>query len=50
MHPSYKSKVNEFYQIIANNPTQNSLVKIGTLYFAFMLPDFPEEHLKRLAI
>lgn len=49
IHPNFKSKVNEFYQILNLNPTADSLIKLGTLYFALFLPDYPNKHLKLLA-
>jgi hypothetical protein len=38
LHPSFQSKVNEFYQIIQCNPTIDNIVKLGTLYFSFLIP------------
>jgi hypothetical protein len=37
-HPSFKSKVNEYYDILGCSPTPESMIKLGTLYFAFLLP------------
>jgi hypothetical protein len=37
-HPSFKSKVNQYYEILNCNLTSDSMVKLGTLYFAFLLP------------
>lgn len=49
IHPSFKAKVNEFYQILNSNPSADALIKLGTLYFALFLPDYPNKHLKILA-
>lgn len=49
IHPSFKSKVNEFYQILNLNPTPDSLIKLGSLYFSFVLPEYPTKYLKLLA-
>jgi hypothetical protein len=49
IHPSFKSKVNEFYQILNLNLTADSLIKLGSLYFAFLLPEYPAKYLKILA-
>ena len=48
-HPSFKSKVNEYYEILHCTPTSDNMIKLGTLFFAFLLPQFPEKHLKYLA-
>lgn len=37
-HPSFKSKVNEYYEILACSPTPDNMVRLGTLFFAFLLP------------
>jgi hypothetical protein len=37
-HPSFKSKVNEYYEILNCNPTSDNMIKLGTLFFAFLLP------------
>ena len=49
LHPSFKQLVNQFYTILHHQPTQESLNHLGTLYFAFMLPDYPHKHLQKLA-
>jgi hypothetical protein len=49
LHPAFKSKVNEYYQILGLNITTEGLVRLGSLYFAFLLPDFPAKQGKYLA-
>jgi len=49
LHPSFKSMVNQYYQILNCNPTIDSIIKLGINYFGFFLPDFPLKQLKVLA-
>jgi hypothetical protein len=49
IHPAFKAKVNDFYQILNLNPTSDSLLRLGSLYFALFLPDYPSKHIKLLA-
>ena len=49
LHPSFNTKVNEFYQIIHCNTTIDNIVKLGTLYFTFLIPEFPLKYAKELA-
>jgi hypothetical protein len=37
-HPSFKSKVNDYYDLLACTPTPENMVRLGTLFFAFLLP------------
>lgn len=48
-HPSFKTKVNEYYEILNCAPNPENMIKLGTLFFAFLLPEFPEKHLRYLA-
>ena len=48
-HPAFKSKVNEYYQILNLNPTSENLIQLGTLFGALFLPAYPHKHLKLLA-
>ncbi len=41
VHPSFEAKVNEFRSIFGTEIKQDQLIKLGTLYWTFMLPDFP---------
>jgi hypothetical protein len=49
LHPSFKSAVNQYYQILNNHPTPESIIQLGTNYFALFLPDYPPKQLKLLA-
>ena len=37
-HPSFKSTVNKYYQILNQQPTSSYLVHLGTLALALLLP------------
>jgi hypothetical protein len=49
LHPAFKTAVNQYYQILGSAPTAESITKLGTYYFALLLPDFPLKHLRLLA-
>jgi len=42
VHPSFEAKVNEFRDIFGSEIKQDHLIKLGTLYWTFILPDFPQ--------
>ena len=48
-HPSFKSKVKQFYQVLNQSPTPASLAHLGALSFALLMPEYPQKHLKQLA-
>ena len=48
-HPSFKSSVNSFYEILNQQPTSSNLIHLGTLSFALLLPDYPLKHKQILA-
>lgn len=48
-HPSFKSSVNQYYQILNQQPTSSSLTHLGTLAFALLLPEYPLKHKQILA-
>ena len=49
LHPAFKSKVNEYYQILGLSTSVEGLVRLGSLYFAMVLPDLPAKCVKYLA-
>jgi len=49
LHPSFRAAVNQYYLLLHSAPSAQHLLKLGTLFFAFMLPDHPNDALKKLA-
>lgn len=48
-HPAFKAKVNDYYEILSCNPNPDNMIKLASLFFAFLLPEFPEKALRYIA-
>ena len=48
-HPAFKARVNDYYEILNCSPTPDNMIKLATLFFAFLLPEFPEKSLRYIA-
>lgn len=49
-HPSFKSKINSFIDLFPSGLTSEGLIKLGTMVYALLFPDFPKAMQRQMAV